>query len=109
MPRYTNLKMEAFEKQITSDPNAIVLDVRTPAEYADGHLEMAINVPNIKEIIDSLNPSKHYFLHCRVGGRSAVASLVLANRGFQHVFNLSDLIENTSLPLVKNKAKSLAA
>jgi hypothetical protein len=38
-----------------------------------------------------------------------VASLVLANRGFQHVFNLSDLIENTSLPLIKNKAKSLAA
>lgn len=101
MPKYTNLKIAAFEKQLISDENAVILDVRTPAEFASGHLEGAINAPNIKNIVHSLNPNKHYYVHCRIGGRSAVAAYVLALGGFQYVFNLSDSLANTTLPLLK--------
>lgn len=104
MPIYKNLKIEEFEKQLRNDADAVILDVRTQAEYYSGHLENAINIPNIKDTHGSLDPEKHYYVHCRIGGRSAVASQVLSMNGFKYVFNLNDSIENTTLPLVKGNA-----
>lgn len=102
MPIYKNLKLEEFEKQLMNDSEAVILDTRTNAEYRSGHLQNAINIPNIKENLTSLDPEKHYYVHCRSGGRSAIASQILSRSGFKYVYNLNDYIENTNLLLVKS-------
>ncbi|WKK79217.2 rhodanese-like domain-containing protein [Marivirga arenosa] len=105
MPNYKNLTIQEFDQGIKENPEAIILDVRTPSEFASGHLEHAVNAPNISEAISSLDPEKEYFVHCRVGGRSAVTAQYLSMKGFKNINNLNDSIDNTSLKLHKSSVK----
>lgn len=73
-------------------PNAILLDVRTAAEFNNGHIEQAINV-DVKQQdflskITTLDPSKPYFVYCRSGVRSLKASQLLHKAGFEKIYNL---------------------
>lgn len=56
----------------------IVLDVRTPEEFADGHLDGAVNLPvewdGFAGAITQLDPDAEYVVYCRTGGRSALAA-----------------------------------
>jgi len=101
MPKYTNLRPDEFLSKIHEDPNAVILDVRTGAEYKSGHLPEAINVSNIHEEYVNLDKDKSYYLHCRVGGRSAVASQILISKGFENVFNLNGSIDDLKVSMVK--------
>ncbi len=98
---YKNLNPEQWSEQLTSDDNAVILDVRTIAEYEEGHLPNAINVPNIKAEIDKLDKSKHYYVHCRVGGRSAIAAHLMHSKGFMNVYNLNGELDALKIPLEK--------
>ena len=71
---------------------AMVIDVRTPGEFASGHLPNAINLP-LDEIESSLprrvkNKSQVLLLHCQAGGRSAEARKKLIALGYMNAFNL---------------------
>jgi len=71
----------------------IVLDVREPYEYQDGHIKGAINIPlsAILVEIDQIKdiPGKKIVLQCKVGGRSMRACQLLQAEGFAHdVWNL---------------------
>lgn len=101
MASYVNLNTSEFEEMIRENSDIIILDVRTSIEFREGHLPGAINMSNVKEGIKHLDPSKTYLLHCRVGGRSAVASQLLVNAGFEKVFNLNGSIEHMAIPLQK--------
>ena len=65
---------------------ALLLDVRTPAEFREAHLPHALNVP-VQELpgrLAELAPStRPIVVYCRSGGRSAQASAVLRQAGFQ--------------------------
>jgi rhodanese-related sulfurtransferase len=68
------------------NPNDVLLDVRTPSEFGDGHIQGAINL-NIGGLdailkIQKLDKSKTYILYCRSGGRSKMASMIMAQSGF---------------------------
>ena len=68
---------------------AIILDVRRPDEYAEGHIEGAINVPN-ESIIDKEPvelPDKHQLIlvYCRSGRRSKEAAQKLVNMGYTDI------------------------
>jgi rhodanese-related sulfurtransferase len=75
-----------------------VLDVRTPAEYARGHLAGAINVdvtaPDFQERLDALvadgtlNSGEPVYLYCRSGNRSGRAASILRDRGFDDALNV---------------------
>ena len=69
-----------------------VIDVRTPTEYADGHLPGAINFdvegPNFQQQVGALDPAGSYALYCRSGRRSAVALQYLQQVGLQDVYHL---------------------
>lgn len=69
-----------------------VIDVRTPTEYADGHLPGAINFdvegPNFQKQVAALDPAGSYALYCRSGRRSAVALQYLQQVGLQDVYHL---------------------
>ncbi|XCB29205.1 rhodanese-like domain-containing protein [Arcanobacterium hippocoleae] len=69
----------------------ILLDVRTPAEFSDGHLAGAINIdffdPNFGEIINSLPRNQSYILYCRSGGRAQSALETMRTLGFENITN----------------------
>ncbi len=72
--------------------NFIIIDVRTPSEYAQGHLPFAINrdvnSPTFSNDINKLNKNRIYFVYCQAGGRSAAARDMMQELGFIHVINL---------------------
>ena len=72
-------------KNLKSDE--VLLDVRTEAEYQQGHIAGAINFdissPTIMEDIDNLDNSKTYIVYCRSGGRSQLASMIMNQKGLK--------------------------
>lgn len=89
---YKNLNADDFRKAIESDKNAVILDVRTPAEAQTGKIKGAkvINFmdPNFGIAIDKLDPAKSYYVYCRSGARSANACSFMAKKGFTQLYNL---------------------
>lgn len=94
VPRPANgatLDVEEFATAITA-PGTVVLDVRTPAEFADGHLEGAQNLdvssPAFATTLEQLDPDATYAVYCRSGSRSAAALEQMLGRGFTAVYHL---------------------
>lgn len=77
-----------------NSPKNVLIDVRTPEEYAEGHLPHAINIDvngdDFEEKIKKLNPNKNYFVYCRSGKRSTLATETMNGLGFMKVANLKD-------------------
>lgn len=74
------------------DNNPIILDVRTPEEFNEGHIENAINIDVnaddfTKEIAD-LDRNANYLVYCRSGRRSLLATQIMKNQGFTNVTNM---------------------
>ena len=91
MFNYKNLKADEFLELLSQTSDAQIIDVRTKKEYLSGHMEGAINIPiTNKDELLSLDKDKTYFLHCRVGGRSAIAAYHLTVAGYPKVYNLND-------------------
>ena len=88
----TDLSTTNFQKKIAADSPAILLDVRTPQEYANGHLQNATAInffdADFKEKVDKLDKNKPIYVYCAVGGRSAKACKILQESGFKNVYNL---------------------
>jgi rhodanese-related sulfurtransferase len=86
-----NLKVNEFAQKI-ADPAVVILDVRTPAEFASGHIAGAVNVDfesgSFDQDIQKLENSKTYAVYCRSGNRSGQATSIMAKNGFSSVFNL---------------------
>jgi phage shock protein E len=76
------------------DQGAILLDVRTEGEFAEGHVEGALNIP-VQVLAQRLHelPSKDHpiVVHCRSGGRSASATALLLRAGWRHVHDIGGL------------------
>jgi len=72
-----------------------VLDVREPAEYAEGHLPGAVNVPRgvlefkVASHPALTDPDSPILLYCKSGGRGAMAARILLRMGFSRVTNLA--------------------
>ena len=88
---FKNVDVAAFEK-LRADTNKIVLDVRTAAEFSNGHVPGAVllDVKSSGFIEKSarLDKSKTYLVHCAAGARSVTACNLLAPVGFTNLVNL---------------------
>jgi rhodanese-related sulfurtransferase len=89
---YKNAPVSELPK-IKEEKKAIVIDVRTPAEWQQGvisgaDLFMDYNSPTFKQQLAKLDKSKTYIVYCRSGGRSAGASQVMIDSGFKNVINM---------------------
>jgi phage shock protein E len=73
----------------------LIIDVRTEAEWNNGHIEGAILIPyeSIGEKIESVTKDKamRIYVYCRTGRRSQIAKESLAKLGYQNVINLGSL------------------
>lgn len=90
-PQYRELSaIEARTLIRNLDP--IILDVRTPWEYEQGHLPEArlIPVQSLQNRVDELEEHKNrdILVYCRSGNRSTVASKLLIDEGFNRIYNL---------------------
>ena len=67
------------------------VDVRRPAEHANGHAAGTVNIPldRLSREFDRLNPEVPTYVICQSGYRSSVGASILENAGFRSVFNVS--------------------
>lgn len=88
---YRNADNKIFTEKMKQE-NIVILDVRTPEEYKEGHIPQAqlinINDPQFEGKIDALDKSKTYLVYCAAGKRSAKASQIMADKGFKEIYNL---------------------
>ena len=85
-----NMDVSQFGEKIT-DKNVIVLDVRTPAEFAQGRIANSINIDVLSDYfmadIAGLDKDAQYAIYCRSGKRSVDAAAAMDEIGFS-TFNL---------------------
>ena len=91
---FMTIEVDGFHHTLeNSGDDCVLLDVRTPAEYKEGHLKGAINidvkdsVAFMKKALETLPKDKTVMVYCRSGKRSALAAGKLAAEGY-FVFNL---------------------
>ncbi len=88
-----DLTQSQWSQQLASDDNALILDVRTDMEVAEGIIPKAkqIDIQNaalFMQKANELDKSKNYYVYCRSGGRSAQACMILNSLGFPNTYNL---------------------
>ena len=87
-----NLDSRTFEEQFKNDENGVLIDTRTPNEFAMSRIPNSELIdfmnPGFKNEIEKLDRSKSYYLYCRSGNRSYHAAKLMLNLGFEKVYNL---------------------
>ncbi len=89
----------AVARRLVRDEGAVLLDVRTPDEFAEGHVKGAVLVPHdevsprIPEILALANEDQAtpIVVYCRAGGRAGLAKQTLLDAGFANVSNLGGM------------------
>ncbi|MFN0290420.1 thioredoxin domain-containing protein [Pedobacter helvus] len=88
----TRLSATAFAEQLKKDADAQLLDVRTPSEFKNGHIQNAINAnindKHFEEQVAALDKTKPVYVYCLSGGRSKNAVKQLSAAGFNNVVEL---------------------
>ena len=83
---------DVFQRKLSETTNAVILDVRTPEEVADGYIEGAINIdfrsPDFQTKISELDKSVPYMVYCASGGRSGDAATLMKELKFKEVYDL---------------------
>lgn len=88
-----NISAAEFHDMISKDSKLQIVDVRTPQEFAAGHIKGAVNVdfrdPNFeKNIGKAVKKKKTVMVYCRSGRRSLNAMNLMVKNGFKEVYNM---------------------
>ena len=93
VPKVPKVEAEEVKNAIESSADVVLLDVRTPEEYARGSISGSINlsVDNVKEKIEKLLPEKDkkIYVYCLSGSRSVQAVDTMLKLGYKHVFDMN--------------------
>ena len=91
-----------YEQQFANASSPYVLiDVRTPDEFASGHIAGAINI-SVQTLPDRLSEVPHdkpIVVYCHSGNRSAQAAVILSNAGYTNIFDLGGILAWTAAGL----------
>ena len=94
---YRQISMNEAVKMMKDEKNYIILDVRRPDEYAEGHIPGAINVPNEEigtaEIAELPDKSQLILVYCRSGRRSKEASEKLVKLGYTNIVEFGGILD----------------
>ncbi len=87
-----NLTPAQFLERFQQTPDAILVDVRTKAEYDSYHLPGAVHLdylgPDFLDQMEEMNTQTHYFIYCRSSRRSVRACTLMRNGGFANLYNM---------------------
>jgi thioredoxin 1 len=110
-PAGTVLPALKFSELINKNPGSALIDVRTPEEFAKGHISNAINIDwkgnDFQTRISMLDKAKPVFIYCLAGSRAAAAADQMRADGFREVYELKGGIlkwRTSGLPEETNKA-----
>jgi len=76
-------------RELVQNPSTVIVDVRTPEEFAAGHIGRSINIP-LPDLLNSmteLEEFEHIVFVCRTGNRSGTARNLFIERGWENVHN----------------------
>ena len=94
---YRQINMDEAVKMMKDEKNYIILDVRRPDEFAEGHIPGAINVPNEEigtaEIAELPDKSQLILVYCRSGRRSKEASEKLVKLGYTNIVEFGGILD----------------
>lgn len=81
-----------FQSKLSSDSDAVLVDVRTPPELSEGMIKGAVNI-DFKDVaftekIKKLDKDKPYYVYCLSGKRSSDAAKQMESAGFKKVYTL---------------------
>ena len=87
-----NIEADELAMDLPHDPNLVVVDVRREAEYADGHVKGAQNIP-LNEMTDvvtiaNFEDNQNLYIHCAGGYRSVIASSLIKRQGVHNLRNV---------------------
>lgn len=89
-----SLSMAKAHDELENKKNIVLIDVRTPGEYASGHIPGSINLPPERlSRISEFAPDKdtRIFMYCLSGARSAHAATMLVKQGYTDVTNIGGI------------------
>lgn len=94
---YRQITVDEAVEMMKKESGYIILDVRRPDEYADGHIPGAINLPNenigTAELPELPDKSQVIFVYCRSGRRSKEASEKLAKLGYTNIVEFGGILD----------------
>lgn len=81
---FESLSVEQAHQIIQSDNHAMIVDVRTPEEFKNGHLKNAVSIPlgSLEQHTSKFSQGQKLLVYCQSGNRSVAASRVLSSKGF---------------------------
>ena len=107
-----NVEADELMMDIPFDEHLIVVDVRKPNEFAEGHLKDAMNIP-LSDLVDpgsmaNIEDHHNLYVHCAGGYRSVIASSLLKRQGIHNLRNVSGgfnkIKEQKKVEIVKEKS-----
>lgn len=107
-----DVEADELAMDLPFDPNIVVVDVRKPVEYADGHVKDAVNIP-LSEMTDpasmaNLEEEQNIYVHCAGGYRSVIAASLLKRQGIHNLRNVlggwGKIKEEEKIPTEKEKS-----
>ena len=94
---YRQISMDEAVKMMSEETGYIILDVRRPDEFAAGHIQNAINVPNetigTAEIPELHDKNQLIMVYCRSGRRSKEASEKLVKLGYTNIVEFGGILD----------------
>ncbi|MCW3074416.1 MAG: beta-lactamase [Flaviaesturariibacter sp.] len=87
-----DVEADELAMDLPFDPNIVIVDVRKPVEYADGHVKDAVNI-SLSEMTDpasmaNLEDEQNIYVHCAGGYRSVIAASLLKRQGIHNLRNV---------------------
>lgn len=87
-----NIEPDELILDMGYDDNLVILDVRRPSEFAEGHLKDAVNMPlndmNDSAMLANLEEDQNIYIHCEGGYRSVIAASILKYQGIHNLHNV---------------------
>lgn len=100
-----NLSSSEFEQEIAQNPDAVIIDARTPQEHATGYIKNALLIdvssPTAVDEIGKLGKNTKYLIYCRSGMRSMNMCQYMSQNGYTDVTNLDGGILAWTGPIEK--------
>jgi rhodanese-related sulfurtransferase len=87
-------KAQKLIREHAGKADFVILDVRTPGEFAEGHIDGAVNLDvqssDFQKRVRALNRTRTYLVYCRTGNRSRRATIAMEDLGFRSIFHMTE-------------------
>jgi rhodanese-related sulfurtransferase len=100
------IDVKSVYEELKNKTDSKIIDIRSPEEYSDKHIEKSINIPleRVESEVEKIIPDKNTMIYafCRSGGRSFMAQAILESMGYKNIKNITGGIlewQERGLPL----------